>query len=129
MFESLFRNFPRDIAIEIVLFEGRVYEAFLREYVSQVYAPVYIKHFGYRHNLSFVSRRGCSLPFYAAWADEARKEDPSIVKSRIPRGFMRPYEGIVPRSMLEKERKRHAIYLRCYFERKKRIAAWPGLIV
>ena len=119
MFEVLFNVFPREIAIEIVLFEGRVTEAFLQEYVSQVYAATYIKHFGFHHNLSHVTRGG----FYAAWADAARKEDPHVVKSRTPRGFMRPYEGIVPRSQLEKERKRHALRLQCYFERRSGICA------
>ena len=121
MFELLFKAFPRDIAIEIVLFEGRVTNAFLQEYVSQVYAATYIKHFGFHHNLSYVTRGGCSLPFYAAWADAARKEDPKVVKYRTPRGFMRPYEGIVPRSRLEKERKRSAKRLQCYFQRRSGI--------
>ena len=118
MFERLFKIFPKDIAIEIVLFEGRVTDAFLQEYVSQVYASTYIKHFGFHHNLAYVTRGGCSLPFYAAWADAARKDDPKVVKSRTPRGFMRPYVGIVPRSRLENERKRHAFRLQSYFERR-----------
>ena len=117
MFEQLFKFFPREIAIEIVLFEGRVTEAFLQEYVSQVYAATYIKHFGFHHNLSYVTRGGCSLPFYAAWADAARRDDPKVVKSRTPLGFMRPYVGIVPRSRLEKERKRCAFRLQSYFNR------------
>ena len=116
MFKKLFAIFPRDVAIEIVLFEGRVTEAFLQEYVSQVYADVYLHHFGYRHTLSHVTRRGCSLPFYAAWASTARKMDPSIVKSRTPRGFMRAYVGIVPRSRLERERKRMERRLKHYFD-------------
>ena len=115
MFELLFKVFPRAIAIEIVLFEGRVTEAYQQEYVSQVYAATYVKHFGYRHNLSYVTRGGVTLAFYAAWAATARREDPSIVKARTPRGFMRPYEGIVPRSRLEKERKRQALRLQAYF--------------
>ena len=91
-------------------------EAFLQEYVSQVYADVYLHHFGYHHNLSYVTRPGCSLPFYAAWASTARKMDPSIVKSRTPRGFMRAYVGIVPRSRLERERKRMERRLKHYFD-------------
>ena len=114
---------PRDIAIEIVLFEGRITEAYLQEYVSQVYAGTYITHFGFHHNLSYVTRGGCSLPFYAAWSDAARREDPAVVKVRTPRGFMRPYEGIVPRSMLEKERKRSSTRLQCYFARRADICA------
>ena len=115
MFEKLFTIFPKDIAIEIVLFEGRVTNAYLQEYVSQVYASVYIKHFGFHHNLRYVTRNGHALHFYAAWSDAARKGSPEIVKNRTPRSFMRPYVNIVPKSRLEKERQRITRRLQCYF--------------
>ena len=120
MFEKLFTIFPRDIAIEIVLFEGRVTNAYLQEYVSQVYAATYQKHFGYHHNLRYVTRDGHALHFYAAWADAARSETPDIVKSRTPRGFMRPYGTIVPKARLEKERQRITARLQCYFRHRAR---------
>ena len=118
MFEPLFAKLPRDIVIEIVIFEGRVMDAYLQEYVSQVYSGVYKKYFGYRHTLAYVTRNKCSLPFYAAWSALVRAKYPNIVKKRTPRGFMRLYTGIVPVPRLEQERKRMARKIDSFFNRK-----------
>ena len=118
MFETLCSILPKELVVEIVLFEGRVTHAYLQEYVSQVYASAYTHNFGYHHTLTYVTRSTSSLQFYAAWSDVARQESPEIVKVRTPRGFMRPYRGFVPRVRLEKERKRLAMNLRKYFSHK-----------
>ena len=118
MFDPLLAILPSEIVVEIVLFEGRVTNAYLQEYVSQVYSGTYMHHFGYHHTLTYVTRNTSSLQFYAAWSAVARQESPEIVKARTPRGFMRPYLGIVPRARLEKERKRLAVNLRKYFAHK-----------
>ena len=118
MFEPLLARLPRDIVIEIVLFEGRVTDAYLQEYVSQVYSRVYKKYFGYRHGLDYVTKNACSLPFYAAWSALIRSMYPKLVKTRTPRGFMRPYAGFVPTRRLENERKKLARKLDRFFDRK-----------
>ena len=115
MFEVLLDYFPKSIAIEIVLFEGRVTTAYLQQYVAQVYAGVYKKYFGYRHNLRYVTKSRCSLGFYAAWSAIIREQSPTALKSRIPRGYMRPYRGFVPNVRLEKERIRLSSKLKKYF--------------
>ena len=115
MYESLLAILPRELVVEIVLFEGRVTVAYLQEYVGQVYSQVYKRYFGYRHNLDYVTRNKCSLQFYAAWSALIRKVNPKNVKTRTPRGFMRPYVGIVPKVRLEQERLRLACKLDKYF--------------
>jgi len=115
MYESLLARLPRELVVEIVLFEGRVTVAYLQEYVSQVYSQVYKRYFGYRHNLEYVTRNKCSLQFYAAWSALIRKVNPKNVKTRKPRGFMRPYVGLVTKVRLEKERLRLACKLDRYF--------------
>ena len=115
MFKVLLNHFPKSIAIEIVLFEGRVTDAYLQQYVAQVYAGVYKKYFGYRHNLTYVTKTRCSLTFYAAWSALIRTQCPAALKSRIPRGYMRPYRGFVPTVRLEKERIRLSSKLKKYF--------------
>ena len=118
MYEPLLARLPRELVVEIVLFEGRVTDAYLQEYVGQVYSQVYKKYFGYRHNLEYVTQNKCSLQFYAAWSSLIRNENPKTVKTRKPRGFMRPYVGIVPKVRLEKERLRLACKLDRYFHPK-----------
>ena len=118
MYESLLARLPRELVVEIVLFEGRVTDAYLQEYVSQVYSQVYKRYFGYRHNLGYVTQNKCSLQFYAAWSSLIRNENPKTVKTRKPRGFMRPYVGIVPKVRLEQERLRLACKLDRYFHPK-----------
>lgn len=118
MFEVLLNYFPKSIVIEIVLFEGRVTNAYLQQYVSQIYAGVYKKYFGYRHNLSYVTKNRCSLGFYAAWSALIRKQCPTALKSRIPRSYMRPFGEFIPTVRLEKERLRMAAKLKKYFHPK-----------
>ena len=45
----LLEKLPACIVAEIALFEGRVLHAYLRNYVSQIYARVYKRYFGYRY--------------------------------------------------------------------------------
>ena len=65
---------PASLLAEIALFDGRVFRAYLREYISEVYSPVYKRYFGQRHSLKYVTGgfHSCdllaSLPFYAAWS-------------------------------------------------------------
>ena len=42
---------PACVCAEIALFDGRVFRAYLREYISEVYSPVYKRYFGHRHSL------------------------------------------------------------------------------
>ena len=118
MFEPLLAILPKSIVIEIVLFEGRVTDAYLQEYVSQVYSGIYKRYFGHRHNLAYVTQNACSLGFYAAWSALIRRDNPNTVKARTPRVFMRPYGSLVPTCRLEEERIRLATKLDKYFHHK-----------
>ena len=49
--DPLRKLFPETIVIEIALFEGRVFRAYLRDYIGEVYSKVYKKDFGSRYSL------------------------------------------------------------------------------
>ena len=112
---------PKEIIIEILIFEGRVLRAYLCDYVSQVYSRIYKAYFGYRHSLKYITsskwRTPCfySLPFYSAWSTVIRVKHPDFVKKRFPHANMRPYVGMVPDIRLRKERERMEGSLSRYF--------------
>ena len=124
MFLFLLDKLPRDLIIEIALFEGRILRAYLRDYVCQLYARVYKNRFGYKYTLKVVcadlSGLGfdsmSALPFYTAWSTVWRRAHPECVKKRKPRSHMRPYVGIVPQKRLVEERKRIESRLSRYFK-------------
>ena len=124
MFLFLLDKLPRDLIIEIALFEGRILRAYLRDYVCQLYARVYKNHFGDKYTLKVVcadlSGLGfasmSALPFYTAWSTVWRRVHPECVKKRKPRSHMRPYVGIVPQKRLVEERKRIESRLSRYFK-------------
>ena len=117
---------PRDIIIEIALFEGRILRAYLRDYVCQLYARVYKNYFGYKFTLKAICGgvtdpnnkfdRMSAPPFYTAWSTMWRRRHPECVKQRIPRSHMRPYVGIVPQTRLVEERKRIEKRLERFFK-------------
>lgn len=47
MFKFLLEHLPKEIVCEIVLFEGRVFRAYLRDYISEVYTDVYKRQFSW----------------------------------------------------------------------------------
>ena len=110
MFDFLLTSLPRELVIEIVLFEGRVMRAYLRDYVSQVYTRHYKAYFGYKHCLKYITGgysyrdNMASLPYYAAWSTLIRAKHPHFVKARLPHKHMRPYKKLIPKPRLEKER-------------------------
>ena len=122
MLDFLAGTLPQEIITEIALFEGRVFRAYLRDYVSQVYSRVYKKYFGYRYTLRIITgqiirgvdRMG-SLPFYTAWSTMIRIRYPEFLKKRKPRKHMRPYVGVVPAKRLERERVKIEVSLERYF--------------
>ena len=102
---------PKEIIIEIAIFDGRILRAYLRDYVSQLYARTYKEYFGYRYTLRVITGGHAighdtmgGLPFYAAWSTLMRQGHPERVKVRKPRIHMRPYVGIIPPHRLVKER-------------------------
>ena len=98
MFDFLLTSLPRELVIEIVLFEGRVMRAYLRDYVSQVYTRHYKAYFGYKHCLKYITGgyscrdNMASLPYYAAWSTLIREKHPHFVKARLPHKHMRPFK-------------------------------------
>ena len=124
MFAAPLRElFPEAIVIEIVLFEGRVFRAYLRDYIGEVYSATYKKYFGNRYSLKFITG-GFSitdtlsaLPFYAAWSTVVRARIPSSVRLRKCRKFSLKYDKIIPQIRLKKERKKIEERLKIYFQK------------
>ena len=123
MFAAPLRElFPEAIVIEIVLFEGRVFRAYLRDYIGEVYSATYKKYFGNRYSLKYItggfSIVDClaALPFYAAWSTVVRDRIPSAVRCRKCRKFSLKYDNVVPKSRLRKERKKVEKRLKIYFQ-------------
>ena len=114
---------PACVCAEIALFDGRIFRAYLREYISEVYSPVYKRYFGQRHSLKYITGgfHTCdllgSLPFYAAWSTKIRVKYPEALKRRKPRKYMLPYHGIIPHARLVKERQKLESRLEQYFWR------------
>ena len=139
MFLFLLDKLPRDIIIEIALFEGRILRAYLSDYVCQLYARVYKDYFGYKYTLKVVcadlSRLGDQfdsmsvLPFYTAWSTVWRRVHPECVKKRKPRSHMRPYVGIVPEKRLVEERKKIEKRLSRYFKPQTENRGFRGMIL
>ena len=115
--------FPEAIVIEIVLFEGRVFRAYLRDYIGEVYSKTYKKYFGNRYSLKYVTGGfnvvDClaALPFYAAWSTVIRDRLPASVRSRKCRKFSLQYCNIVPKIRLQKERLKIEKRLKVYFQK------------
>ena len=122
MFQFLYAILPKEIVAEIAIFEGRVFRAYLRDYISEVYSGGYKKYFGQRHSLKFITGGFAaydsmsSLPFYTAWSTRIRQKYPASIKRRKPRSHMRPYVGIVPIRRLVKEREALEITMAGYFK-------------
>ena len=119
----LLKILPATLVIEIVLFEGRVFRAYLRDYIGEVYSKTYKKYFGNRYSLKYVTGGFCSvdclaaLPFYAAWSTVIRVRLPQCVRCRKCRKYSLQYGGLIPKTRLVKERKRIEKRLKIYFEK------------
>ena len=107
----LLDRLPKDILVEIALFDGRILRAYLRDYISEVYTRVYKAYFGHRYTLKFIcgrfapgNDRMMALPFYTSWSAMIRMSHPEVLKRRKPRKYMKPYVGIVPITRLVQER-------------------------
>ena len=138
MFLSLLDKLPRELIIEIALFEGRVLRAYLRDYVCQLYARVYKNYFGYRYTLKVICGgvtdpgyqfNRSALPFYTAWSTMWRRAHPESVKKRKPRSHMRPFVGIVPQKRLVEERKKIEKSLSRYFKPHTDNRGFRGMIL
>ena len=112
---------PASLICEIAIFDGRIFRAYLRGYISELYSAVYKSYFGPRHSLKFITGgfHGndllSSLPFYAAWSTKLRAKYPYVLKLRKSRKHMLPYEGVIPHGRLVKERQKLEINLEKYF--------------
>jgi hypothetical protein len=111
MFQFLLKKLPRDIVVEIALFEGRIFRAYLCEYISELYSGVYMSYFGKRYCLKNITSEFRNyhgllspLPFFAAWCTIFRNRFPQTVKVRKPRKFMKPFNDIIPKNILIRER-------------------------
>jgi hypothetical protein len=122
MIHFLLAELPQEIVELIALFEGRVFRAYLRDYVSQVYSKIYKQYFGYRYSLKYItggfnnSDKMSHLPYYTAWSTIIRKKHPAFVKKRTHKGHMRNLHGIIPERRLVIERKRLEDNLAGYFQ-------------
>ena len=123
MFECLLTKLPKELVIEILLFEGRIMRAYLRDYIGEVYSKVYKRYFGHRHSLKFITGGFSSrdllsaLPFYAAWSTVIRTRQPKNIRRRKCKKHMLIYNDIIPLVRLVKERKKIERKLACYFTR------------
>ena len=122
MFQFLLLYLPKVIVCEIVLFEGRVFRAYLRDYISELYTDVYKRQFSWRHSIKYITggfNPGQdlvgSLPFYAAWSTVARRQYPHYLKNRIPKAHMTQHEGILTHKQLVLHREKMEIKLQGYF--------------
>ena len=121
MIESLLSKLPKELVIEILLFEGRIMRAYLRDYIGEVYSKVYKRYFGHRHSLKYVtggfSGRDLlsALPFYAAWSTVIRTRQPKFLRKRKCKKHMLKYGDIIPLVRLAKERKKLERTLAHYF--------------
>ena len=121
MLYFLYAILPKEIVAEIAIFDGRVYRAYLRDYVSEVYSIHYKKYFGYRHSLKYITGGFSafdsmeSLPFYTAWSTRLRKKSPHTLKRRKPHAHMRQYQGLIPVRRLVKEREAMEVEMDQYF--------------
>ncbi len=112
---------PDSLICEIALFDGRIFRAYLRGYISEVYSSVYKKYFGHRHSLKYITggfhQRDLlsSLPFYAAWSTKLRAKYPEVLKLRKSRKHMLLYRGVIPHGRLVKERQKLEGNLEQYF--------------
>ena len=138
MFLFLLDKLPRDLIIEIALFEGRILRAYLSDYVCQLYARVYKDYFGYKYTLKVICGgmndpgyrfNRSALPFYTAWSTVWRRAHPECVKKRKPRSHMRPYVGIVPQKRLVEERKRIESRLSRYFKPQTENPDFEGMSI
>jgi len=112
MLQFLLKKLPKELVAEIALFEGRIFRAYLCDYVSEVYSGVYMSYFGRRYSLKCITMEFkrfhtllSPLPFFAAWSTIFRAKFPQVVKIRKPHKFMRPHVGIIPEKRLLRERK------------------------
>ena len=123
MIECLLAKLPKELVIEILLFEGRIMRAYLRDYIGEVYSKVYKRYFGHRHSLKFITGGFSSrdllsaLPFYAAWSTVIRTRQPKFVRKRKCKKNMIIYGDIIPLFRLVKERNKIERKLACYFTR------------
>jgi len=111
MLHFLHSKLPKELVCEIALFEGRILRAFICDYVGQLYSGIYKKHFGSRYCLKYITREPIytgrtmyPIEFFSAWSTMYRKRFPGLVKKRKPHKFMRSYYGIIPETVLNRER-------------------------
>jgi hypothetical protein len=133
MLQFLEATLPKEIICEIALFDGRILRAYLRDYVSEIYARVYKRYFGYRYTLKFICGtiypdRMAALPFYSAWGTSMRKKHPEIVKPKPQKKFMRPYRGIIPTKVLRRERLKVEDNLAHFFCPRSEHLRYRGLV-
>lgn len=130
MLQFLYEILPKELVTEIAIFEGRVFRAYLRDYISEVYSSAYKKYFGYTHSLKFITGGFAafdqmdSMPFYTAWSTRLRGKYPQSLKRRKPHAHMRPYVGIIPIRQLVKEREAMEATMSCYFTEPHNNFAW-----
>ena len=123
MYQLLHKHFPAEIVCEIVLFEGSVLDAYLRDYICELYTDVYKRFFGRRYSLKYIcSDHAGFLPFFAAWASWMRKRAAAplsaiapICKQRKSNRYMEPFQNLVPLTRLVKERQKLEDRLSSYF--------------
>ena len=114
MLHFLHSKLPKELVCEIALFEGRILRAFICDYVCQLYSGTYKKYFGSRYSLKYITREPVygryqrsdffSIEFFSSWSTKYRIRFPGIVKKRKPHKFMRSYYGIIPETVLNRER-------------------------
>ena len=126
MFQILDTIFPRPICRLILIYEGRVEEAWIRTYVASHYKRTMQQLFGWR--FSFYQALTTHAQFYANALANTVFCAPK--KKRIPRKFLAPYIDDIDRydmrKVLTKRRlsyaKRHKTLFHVYIDRTNTLA-------
>ena len=126
MFRSLALIFPSDICRVILIFEGRIEDAWIKTYVASHYRRTMQQLFGWR--FSFCQALRTHTLFYANTLANNLRYAPR--KKRIPRKFIAPYLDDIMRYDMTRElnarrvdyAKRHRTLFHVYIGRNNTLA-------
>ena len=90
MFPTLDKHLPADLVAIVLCFDGRIYNAYVRDYIEMVYAKCYRQCFG-RFTFKRALSRTKTLHYYAALAHAFRSVSSKYVKARKCVRHQKPY--------------------------------------
>lgn len=101
MFEELDKQLPAELVAVVMCFEGRIYHAYVRDYIEGVYVKMYKQCFG---NFTFKAglRKTKTLHYYAALAQAFKAASTRFVKGRNCVRHQKKYARAIKRYKLHK---------------------------